>query len=96
MPRGVAVSGLESNGSDQFFCGGGSSGKVRAVRPAQPRVQNSVRTIDYYRWANIIFNTLLYPILLYSTPLAPSAAIRAADDALMETAPIVNDANLGI
>jgi glutamine cyclotransferase len=32
MPRGVAISGLESNGSDQFFCGGGSSGKVRAVR----------------------------------------------------------------
>ena len=32
MPRGVAVSGLESNGSDQFFCRGGSSGKVRAVR----------------------------------------------------------------
>jgi len=32
MPRGVVVSGLESNGSDQFFCGGGSSGKVRAVR----------------------------------------------------------------
>ena len=32
MPRGIAVSGLESDGSDQFFCGGGSSGKVRAVR----------------------------------------------------------------
>ena len=32
MPRGVVVSGLDSNGSDQFFCGGGSSGKVRAVR----------------------------------------------------------------
>jgi glutamine cyclotransferase len=32
MPPGVSVSGLESNGSDQFFCGGGSSGKVRAVR----------------------------------------------------------------
>jgi glutamine cyclotransferase len=32
MPRGVAVSGLESNGGDQFFCGGGNSGKVRAVR----------------------------------------------------------------
>jgi glutamine cyclotransferase len=32
MPRGVHVSGLESDGSDQFFCGGGSSGKVRAVR----------------------------------------------------------------
>jgi hypothetical protein len=26
------MSGLESNGSDTFFCGGGSSGKVRAVR----------------------------------------------------------------
>ncbi|MGV2293105.1 glutamine cyclotransferase [Trinickia sp. YCB016] len=32
MPAGIGVSGLESNGSDQFFCGGGSSGKVRAVR----------------------------------------------------------------
>jgi glutamine cyclotransferase len=32
MPPGVAVSGLESDGRDQFFCGGGSSGKVRAVR----------------------------------------------------------------
>ena len=32
MPPGTGVSGLESNGDDQFFCGGGSSGKVRAVR----------------------------------------------------------------
>jgi glutamine cyclotransferase len=32
MPRGVNVSGLESDGGDRFFCGGGSSGKVRAVR----------------------------------------------------------------
>ena len=32
MPSGVGVSGLESNGGDQFFCGGGNSGKVRAVR----------------------------------------------------------------
>ncbi len=32
MPPGVFVSGLESNGKDQFFCGGGKSGKVRAVR----------------------------------------------------------------
>jgi glutamine cyclotransferase len=32
MPAGVGVSGLESDGRDQFFCGGGSSGKVRAVR----------------------------------------------------------------
>jgi glutamine cyclotransferase len=32
MPRGVGVSGLESNGGDLFFCGGGPSGKVRAIR----------------------------------------------------------------
>jgi glutamine cyclotransferase len=32
MPPGVGVSGLESDGGDQFFCGGGTSGKVRAVR----------------------------------------------------------------
>ncbi|SDI09815.1 DUF5074 domain-containing protein [Paraburkholderia phenazinium] len=32
MPAGVGVSGLESDGADQFFCGGGGSGKVRAVR----------------------------------------------------------------
>jgi len=31
MPSGVGVSGLEADG-DQFFCGGGGSGKVRAVR----------------------------------------------------------------
>jgi glutamine cyclotransferase len=37
MPTGMAVSGLESNGRDTFFCGGGSSGKVRAVkRPRHP------------------------------------------------------------
>jgi glutamine cyclotransferase len=32
MPPGVGVSGLESDGGNQFFCGGGKSGKVRAVR----------------------------------------------------------------
>jgi len=32
LPAGVGVSGLESDGGDQFFCGGGGSGKVRAVR----------------------------------------------------------------
>ena len=32
MPPGVDVSGLESDGGDRFFCGGGRSGKVRAVR----------------------------------------------------------------
>ncbi len=32
MPPGVGVSGLESDGGDTFFCGGGASGKLRAVR----------------------------------------------------------------
>ena len=32
MPRGANVSGLESDGADLFYCGGGGSGKVRAVR----------------------------------------------------------------
>ncbi|HEY7385280.1 MAG TPA: glutamine cyclotransferase [Beijerinckiaceae bacterium] len=32
MPPGIGVSGLESDGGDLFFCGGGKSGKVRAVR----------------------------------------------------------------
>jgi len=32
MPSGVNVSGLESDGRDRFFCGGGRTGKVRAVR----------------------------------------------------------------
>jgi glutamine cyclotransferase len=32
MPPGVAVSGLETDGGGRFFCGGGTSGTVRAVR----------------------------------------------------------------
>jgi len=32
MPAGTACSGLESDGADRFYCGGGTSGKVRAVR----------------------------------------------------------------
>jgi len=32
MPAGTGISGLESDGGDLFYCGGGSSGKVRAVR----------------------------------------------------------------
>lgn len=31
MPAGTGVSGLEANG-DEFYCGGGNSGKVRVVR----------------------------------------------------------------
>jgi len=36
MPPGVTVSGLESDGRERFFCGGGSSGKVRVVRRPSP------------------------------------------------------------
>jgi len=32
LPPGVAVSGLESDGAGTFFCGGGNSGKIRAIR----------------------------------------------------------------
>ena len=32
MPSGTGVSGLESDGGGRFFCGGGDSGKVRAIR----------------------------------------------------------------
>ncbi|MFT4133449.1 DUF5074 domain-containing protein [Labrys sp. (in: a-proteobacteria)] len=32
MPAGLVVSGLEADGGERFFCGGGESGKVRAVR----------------------------------------------------------------
>src|SRR5688572_9245675 len=32
MPAGTFISGLESDGGDRFFCGGGKTGKLRAVR----------------------------------------------------------------
>jgi streptogramin lyase len=32
MPAEMGVSGLESDGQDRFFCGGGASGKLRVVR----------------------------------------------------------------
>ena len=35
MPAGLGVSGLESDGGDLFYCGGGESGKVLAVRRPQ-------------------------------------------------------------
>jgi glutamine cyclotransferase len=37
MPPGIGVSGLESDGGDRFFCGGGDSGKVRVVRRPKPK-----------------------------------------------------------
>jgi glutamine cyclotransferase len=44
MPLGVAVSGLESDGGERFFCGGGRSGKVRVVRrPRKPKQSTSAR-----------------------------------------------------
>jgi glutamine cyclotransferase len=39
MPPGVGVSGLESDGVDQFFCGGGGSGRIRAVRRPKRRTK---------------------------------------------------------
>ncbi|HEY4136668.1 MAG TPA: glutamine cyclotransferase [Alphaproteobacteria bacterium] len=32
MPAGVTISGLESDGGDRFYCGGGNSGKLRVVK----------------------------------------------------------------
>ena len=40
MPHGTGVSGLESDGADLFYCGGGASGKVRAVR--RPKAKRSM------------------------------------------------------
>jgi streptogramin lyase len=38
MPAGTNISGLESDGAGLFYCGGGGSGKLRAVRrPKRPR-----------------------------------------------------------
>ena len=39
MPPGMGVSGLESDGVDRFYCGGGNSGKVRVVR--RPRARSA-------------------------------------------------------
>jgi streptogramin lyase len=39
MPRGVAVSGLESDGGDLFYAGGGESGRIRAVRRPRRRAR---------------------------------------------------------
>ena len=36
MPAGVSVSGLEGDGAGVFYCGGATSGKVRAVRKPKP------------------------------------------------------------
>ncbi|HKV50292.1 MAG TPA: PQQ-binding-like beta-propeller repeat protein [Gemmatimonadaceae bacterium] len=41
MPKGVGVSGLESDGADRFYCGGGKGGMVRAMR--RPRAAGHAR-----------------------------------------------------
>lgn len=38
LPRGTGVSGLEADGADRFYCGGGGSGKLRAVRRPRRRL----------------------------------------------------------
>jgi glutamine cyclotransferase len=37
LPPGTKLSGLESDGGDQFFCGGATTGKIRAVRRPKRR-----------------------------------------------------------
>jgi len=37
LPAGIGVSGLEADGGERFYCGGGASGKVRAVRRPRSR-----------------------------------------------------------
>ena len=41
MPPGVNVSGLESDGGEQFYCGGGRTGKVRVVRRPKRRPESN-------------------------------------------------------
>ena len=37
MPEGTEVSGLESDGGDLFYAGGGGSGRIRAMRKPRRR-----------------------------------------------------------
>jgi glutamine cyclotransferase len=41
MPPGAGVSGLESDGGDLFYCGGGPSGTVKAVRRPRRRSRSA-------------------------------------------------------
>ncbi len=36
MPKQIGISGLEADGNDRFYCGGGPSGRIRAVRRTDP------------------------------------------------------------
>jgi len=37
LPAGVHISGLESDGGERFFCGGGETGKLRVIRRPERR-----------------------------------------------------------
>ena len=41
MPAGTIISGMESDGAERFYCGGGGSGKLRAVRRPKRRAVTS-------------------------------------------------------
>ncbi len=41
MPAGIGVSGLESDGADRFYCGGGRSGKIRVIRRPARRARRA-------------------------------------------------------
>src|SRR5262245_50970144 len=41
MPAGATVSGLEADGGDRFYCGGGRTGKLRAVRRPRRAAKSS-------------------------------------------------------
>jgi len=49
---GLIVSGLESDGGDLFFCGGGNSGKVRACKGRETLVDEPRKRYDNRDWAN--------------------------------------------
>jgi glutamine cyclotransferase len=44
MPRGAYVSGLESDGGDQFYCGGGKTGNISVVRRPRREAANDKQT----------------------------------------------------
>ena len=44
MPRGVGISGLESDAGEQFFCGGEKTGKIRVVKRPQRSTKKTKRS----------------------------------------------------
>ena len=50
MPEGTAVSGLESDGGDLFYAGGGGDGRIRAVRKPGRRSRRPWSTTPSWWW----------------------------------------------